>query len=853
MTASAAARVATTPQNVQSIELTLCTFSDEKGTTPKRHVLPWSKFVQRFSHHESRSTKEGTGCWSPVSYKPRTTRGKANVDRVYALVLDVDHADLPRDRLDGLAWIAHTTYRHSPTAPRWRVVIPLAKPVAGDEDHWPEVWQRAHARFGACMDEQCKDASRIYFLPSCPPDSEPQVESHDGAPLDPDSLPPVPKLAPSPRRTPKTAPGSIGQYAAKALDDELAAVSSAGEGQRNSQLNRSAFALGQLVGGGELNRDQVEDRLEEAAAASGLVEDTGIAAVRRTIKSGLDRGELEPRSRPLPNAGVVPHMPSPPTTNGHVVPVEDETAPRRFPRTDAGNGEHFADLYGDRLRYDHNRKRWLLWRQSQHRWEPDPLDEVRQLAKHAARARYHSAVDIEDLAERDKEAKFAIASEARARMDAMLVQAASEAPIADSGKTWDEDEWLLGVTNGVINLQTCQLRAGTPEDKITRQIPLHYDPTAQAPRWRQFLDEVFGSDQELVSFIQIAVGYSLTGVTREQCLILCHGTGSNGKSTLLRTLRMIAGPYGHNMPFTALEPVTRTLNDLADLQGKRLVTASESNEAVRLNEARVKALTGDENITGRQLYERAVEFRPQAKLWLSTNHKPPVRDDSHGFWRRIRLVPFTQQFDPHAEPHLEDTLQSEAAGILAWAIDGVRQWLEHGLPTPKAVAEATSTYRKEQDILQNWIDDDCVQAPNVSAGSNDLYQDYVRWSQREGYSEKERLSLTMFGRRMVERFERKTTRDGKLYLGIAIRHPGSASQSTLAVEGVTSSPQLPSASRLIEAKLLDKPSQPVTGNRPVCAGCGEPANSAGGMLIDIRGDGVLLHQVGDCRLPAGKP
>ena len=175
-----------------------------------------------------------------------------------------------------------------------------------------------------------------------------------------------------------------------------------------------------------------------------------------------------------------------------------------FGRTDAGNGEYFARLYGDRVRFDHRRGCWLIW--ADHWWRSDDTRQVRRLAKEAARARYQAAAAIGDLRDRAEEARFAIATENRGRIDAMLTGAQSESPVADAGDHWDGDPWLLGVSNGVLDLRTGVLRPGSPADRITVHTDVAYTRDATCQRWERFLDEVFAGDEELVDYIARAVG-----------------------------------------------------------------------------------------------------------------------------------------------------------------------------------------------------------------------------------------------------------------------------------------------------------------------------------------------------------
>ncbi len=465
---------------------------------------------------------------------------------------------------------------------------------------------------------------------------------------------------------------------------------------------------------------------------------------------------------------------------GNDLARQGRTTPKRAPdgvgfgRTDAGNGEYFARLYGDRLRYDHRRGRWLVW--AGHWWRDDETRSVRRLAKEAARQRYGGATEIADLRERADEARFAIGSENRQRIEAMLVAAQTEPPLADAGDRWDVDPWLLGVANGVVDLRTGTLRAGLPDDRITRHSDIAFNPDALCPRWRQFLDEVFAVDEELVGYIARAVGYSLTGHTSEQCLFTCYGTGSNGKSVFLATIRAVAGTYAANTPFSTFELRTRSSipNDLAALAGARLVTASETAEDSRLNESRLKALTGGDPITARFLHAEFFTFHPIAKFWLAVNHKPTVTDDSYGFWRRVRLIPFVRQFRADADPSLLDTLAAELPGILSWAVRGALAWQDRGLQPPGAVAAATETYRAESDPLAEFVERECVLGEGLVVNATDALRAYRAWAQEAGLTDREALNATRFGTRMKTRFGGVHRKTGNVYLGVGLRVPDHA-------------------------------------------------------------------------------
>jgi len=454
-----------------------------------------------------------------------------------------------------------------------------------------------------------------------------------------------------------------------------------------------------------------------------------------------------------------------------------------FNRTDAGNGEHFARLFGNRIRFDHRRGRWLIWQDNW--WRDDDTRAVRRLAKEAARTRYGGAISITDLRDREAEARFAIASENRQRIDAMLAASQSEPPIADAGDRWDADPWLLGVANGILDLRTGALRPGSPADRITRHTEVPYERDARCPRWLRFLEEVFAGDDELTAFIARAVGYSLTGDTSEQCLFTCYGTGSNGKTVLLTIIRSIAGMYAVNTPFSTFEARSRTSipNDVAALAGARLVTASETSEDTRLNESRLKALTGGDEISARFLNHEFFTFRPVAKFWLAVNHKPRVADDSFGFWRRVRLIPFTRQFNADADPRLVEALAAELPGILGWAVAGAHAWQDRGLDAHAAVTSATATYRAESDPLADFIVAACVVADSLVVGASAAYRAYRSWATELGLGEREMLTSTKFGTRMKSRFASDHKNTGNVYLGVGIRAERSGHAIDVSVKG----------------------------------------------------------------------
>jgi putative DNA primase/helicase len=443
-----------------------------------------------------------------------------------------------------------------------------------------------------------------------------------------------------------------------------------------------------------------------------------------------------------------------------------------FSLTDTGNAELFAAAYGERVRFDHRRGLWFLW--GDHHWAEDRDGAIYRMAVQAARDRYLRALAIEDLGKRQEEAKFAIASENRQRLEAQLHLARCQQPIATSGDCWNRDPHLFGVANGVIDLRDASLHDGRPAELITLGCDIRFAPDASCPRWQRFLAEIFLGDVELIDWIWRVVGYLLTGLTSEQCFFLYYGLGANGKSVFLNLLRALLGSYAYNAPFATFEASARSQipNDLAALVDRRLVTASETAEGVLLNEARMKMLTGGDPVTARFLHREFFTFTPVAKFVLAVNHKPRIRDYSLGIWRRLRLIPFCAQFQGSDDDRdLESKLRTELPGILAWAVSGSLEWQRRGLEPPKAVVTATAGYRNDSDPLSEFLAERCLPDKDAAVRAAAAHEAYKGWADATGLGERERLGRNAFYEALESHFPKQHTNAGNVYGGLRLHDP----------------------------------------------------------------------------------
>jgi putative DNA primase/helicase len=279
-------------------------------------------------------------------------------------------------------------------------------------------------------------------------------------------------------------------------------------------------------------------------------------------------------------------------------------------------------------------------------------------------------------------------------------------------------------------------------------------------------------NHELISFLQRAIGYSLTGNTSERCLFICWGTGANGKSTFLDVLKAMLGDHAATTAAQTLmmkRPDAPTA-DVAALKGARLAVAGETEQGQYLAEAQVKAMTGGtDEMSVRLLYRDFFTFRPTFKVWLATNHRPAIRGTDNAIWDRIRLIPFAETIPPAEQDRgLADKLKAELDGVLAWAVRGCLDWQRDGLRPPDIVQTATAEYRKEMDVLAAFLDDQCVFLPLASVAAGQLYTAYKTWTAQAG---EETLSQRAFSARMKERGFETGKRDAVgryVYRGIGL-------------------------------------------------------------------------------------
>jgi len=427
--------------------------------------------------------------------------------------------------------------------------------------------------------------------------------------------------------------------------------------------------------------------------------------------------------------------------------------------TDQANANRLVGKFGKRLIVVASQ--WYAW--TGKRWQKDEGEVYRfgctlsKLIHQEAdgwRAKTAANEDerTKNAAIADALVKWATRSEMKATIEAAVGLAKKMLTVDEA--IIDANPWLLNCANGTVDLRTGELAVHNPGDYITKLVPLDYDPAARAPMWEAVLARVTLEEgmttRPLVKFLQRWFGYCATGSTREQVFVVHYGSGSNGKSTVLDTVADVLGDYAATAApgLVVSAGKDRHPTEIADMMGRRMMTAHETGEGGVLREDFVKQATGSDKLKARYMRADFFEFSPTHKLQLLTNHKPVIKGQDNGIWRRVLLMPYLARFGAQEEVNagrahfIKDTriaerIKGELAGVLRWVVEGARAWFHDGLQAPDAVLAASRDYQTEQDRVLQFVNECCELGPNFSEplalrGGGGLYTAYGGWCKESG-------------------------------------------------------------------------------------------------------------------------
>lgn len=450
-----------------------------------------------------------------------------------------------------------------------------------------------------------------------------------------------------------------------------------------------------------------------------------------------------------------------------------------FEWSEMGMANLFGMLYPNEARYCPEHKSWYTYFDGAWRKDEGAIL-VSEKLKDFVRLMILYCGEIEDDDLRKNYTSFVNKMGDRRMRDRILKDATGELRI--SATDFDADPYLINCLNGTYDLRDFSFREHRYDDFLTMQTAFRHTVSrdVKCERWEKFIDEVTQGDKDKADFLQRALGYSMLGMSNEECMFILHGkTTRNGKSTMLNTIETMLGDYAKVAPVGMIcrgdrqKDAEAASPTLAGLKGKRFVTMSESNEYGKLDEEKIKQLTGGEEISARALYQSAITFKPQFTLWLSCNDLPMVTDKSLFASQRIKVVEFNRHFSPQEQDtHLKDELTSPEAmsGIFMWLVRGYIRYKERGLVMADQLKEVVMKYEKENDLVLQFLENRCVKDEESTIKAKDLYSSFKLWAKAEGAYVLSARKFNSEMERHPEWFDRKSTSSGfVIYWGLKIK------------------------------------------------------------------------------------
>lgn len=474
----------------------------------------------------------------------------------------------------------------------------------------------------------------------------------------------------------------------------------------NEQLNKTAFAVGQLVAGGELEEASARDALETCVRDLGAPGDQ-----YKTLDSGWSSGLASPRSAPAKKG-------------------------KPLACTDVGNMERFVRDHHDAVKYAEGMG-WLWWDGRQ--WRRGSASQVKMLAVKTVTGIRNEAAEISDGDQAKKVFQWAIASEFGSRISAMIELARHHPSIRVEADELDADPFLLTVGNGTVNLRTGELLEFDPAHLITRASPVEYDRSDPAPQFDSFMSWFCEGDVETIEYLQLLVGQTLIGSNSAQVFIFLYGPGGNGKSQLIEVIQGLMGEWTEvaDARLFLAKPLSSSGHnaDLAKLAGARFVPVSETQQGRQWDDSFIKQVSGGDRMTASFKGMQPFDFNPQFTVWVYGNHEPVIKGDDEGIWRRVRRINTAAVVDPNTrrEDYGKHLLSTEGPGIMAWAVRGaIRAAMTpggaSGFVIPGSVQRATKDYRDSQDELGIFVDTFLeTEGAGLRISNGDLWEVYQRW------------------------------------------------------------------------------------------------------------------------------
>ena len=444
-----------------------------------------------------------------------------------------------------------------------------------------------------------------------------------------------------------------------------------------------------------------------------------------------------------------------------------ELPPRSW--DDTGNAQRFMDNYGGIVKYSYQSSKFYVY--DGQKWQIDNMGLVNRLIDSTIENMKFEKITVPEEEEEAEEIvqKFqGFISKSRSTNSKKNIYTELKHLTAISTDEFDKDNMTINVQNGYIDLSSGELHEHDQDKMFSKITNVEYSNKMRPDAWLDFLNDIFDGDEDLIRYIQKALGYSLTGSAEEQIMFILLGNGRNGKSLFVNTIAEMLGDYSKNTQAETLmeKKGDKINNDVARLNDTRFVTSTEPNQGFVFDEGLVKQMTGDDKVSARFLHQEFFEFDVKFKIWLATNHRPIVKGTDDGIWRRLITIPFDVQIPVHkVDKKLKFKLMREAPAILEWMVEGCLLWQKEGLENlPRKIKEANADYRFEMDPVQSFIEEQCIIGDDFEENGSTLYEAYTKWCvDNDRYD----VGKNNFGKQLKSKFKSKKSGVIK-YLGLKI-------------------------------------------------------------------------------------
>ncbi len=330
---------------------------------------------------------------------------------------------------------------------------------------------------------------------------------------------------------------------------------------------------------------------------------------------------------------------------------------------------------------------------------------------------------------------------------------------------WDADSDILVCKNGSLRISTGELANHQPRHYATSSVPYEYDPDARPVIWDYFIRNTVPT---AATFLQEFAGYALTTEMAHELAVWLFGPPGSGKSTFLAGLQTM---LGHRAGILGLADLERSRFTLADLPGKTLVVASEQPSSYLASTNTLNAIISGEPIQVERKYRDPFTVIPRAKVCWAMNELPRVADANSGLFRRVKVVAFPALAEDERDPKIKHAIEQEGAGILNWALEGLRRLKMRGhFEVPTGVEDATKQFRENNDVPALFVEDRCIQGAECKVQASQLYAEYKEWCFENGHRPMSSTRLADDWARLG--FEKTASNGRRFYRGLTLRLAG---------------------------------------------------------------------------------